>query len=297
MQHLILPGSHPMKPRGVLLRSMLLLIPVALSAVPLTFTNQHVDIRIVDDPTRIPRVGLGIRDSDTGVIHPPGDVVLEIPPAARNEIPPGFEVFGAVGDPLWILPQSQDPGLPYLGFSAEGLPPGVFESRFEIRLVGVDGPGEFFAWQFDSSFNLALFINSRDGIGPEDRVSPALGSHEHFNLGFTAAGYHQVRFRVVCRLSGSNETVESEDVAIRFGVVPYDLPLEGRPAELTMARWEDGSFHFQLHGTAGAYYRIDTSGTLNAWKPYREIQTNRSGIADIELPGGEDRLFVRAVAR
>ncbi len=282
-----------MKPLSI----TLLASGIALAADPVRLDLAHVDIRISDDPTATNRISLRIRDADSGTLYGLQEAVLEVGESARNEIPPGFEVFGAVGSPLWILPQSQDPQLLYLGFSAEGLPPGVFHPDFNIQLVQADGPGDFFAWQFAVSGDLAMAMNSRDGIGPDDAFGIPTGSHQHFNLGFTSDGLFEVVFRVSYRLAGSDDLLESPDQRIRFGVVPYQLPNPAEPATLTLPRWSEGRFHFQVLGTAGAFYRIETSRALDRWESIQEIQTNRSGIADIELPATEDFGFIRAIPR
>ncbi len=270
---------------------------IALAADPVRLNLAHVDIRISDDPTATNRISLKIRDADTGTRYGLHEAVLEVGESARNEIPPGFEVFGAVGSPLWILPQSQDPQLLYLGFSAEGLPTGVFNRDFVVQLVQVDGPGDFFAWQFDLSGELAMAMNSRDGINPDDQLVIPSGSHQHFNLGFTSDGLFEVVFRVTYRLAGSDASIESPDQRVRFGVIPYQLPAPGEPATLALPRWSDGRFHFQLLGTAGAFYRIETSRALDRWETVHEIQANRSGLADVELPALQDFEFIRAVPR
>jgi surface-anchored protein len=270
---------------------------IALAADPVRLTNQHVDIRISDNPSATNRIHLRLRDADSGISYLPDEAVLEVRPSARNDIPPGFEIFGPVGSPLWILPQSQDLDLLYLGFSAEGLPTSTFHPDFFVRLIQVDGPGHFFVWQFDLSANLVMFMNSRDGLDPLDTVPNSIGSHQHFNIGFTAEGLYQVTFRVSYRLAGSHDLLESADQLIRFGVVPYQLPNPPEPATLSQPRWSNSLFQLQLSGTAGAFYRIESSPNLDRWETVLEIQTNRSGFADLELPALPDFQFFRAVPR
>ncbi len=48
--------------------------------------------------------------------------------AARTTLPadPAFAFLGAVGSPVYILPQVQNPSLVFLGFGTEELPSGLF---------------------------------------------------------------------------------------------------------------------------------------------------------------------------
>jgi len=265
------------------------------AADPTPLVNSHVDIRIIDRPGESNRLGLVVLDSDTGTRYLAEEAILVAPTAARNEIPPGFEVFGEVGAPLWILPQSQDPALLYLGFSAEELPQGIFSSRFAIELVRVDGPGDFFLWQFDTFSNLVMGMNSRDGITTNDVVRPLLGGHEHFNWGFNASGYYEVVMRVTNSRTNGTEVVThtSEEIPLRFGVQPYTIPTPAIAATLSRLAWVEGTLTCELTGTPNRAYPLETSEDLIRWTPAGTATTDTTGKAGISLPASVPNLFLR----
>jgi hypothetical protein len=206
-----------------------LLFPLAASlslsaADPVRLTTQHVDLRITAQPGDPVVLGLVASDRDAGVAYATTNVVIEVPEAARIELPEGFDVFGPPGAPLWILPQSQEPNLLYLGFSAEGLPPGLLVNPLEIRVIRVSGPGHFFAWQADAFGSIALQVNSRDGLSASDAFRPSIGGHEHRNVGFTTNGLYELGLQVSARPAGSETNVVSEEIVLRFEVLPLPPP-------------------------------------------------------------------------
>jgi surface-anchored protein len=263
---------------------------------PTPLVNAHVDIRIIDRPGESNRLGLVVLDSDTGTRYAAADTILVAPNAARTEIPPGFEVFGDVGAPFWILPQSQDPALLYLGFSAEELPQGIFSSRFAIELVRVDGPGDFFLWQFDTFSNLVMGMNSRDGISTNDVVRPLLGGHEHFNWGFNASGYYEVVMRVTNSRTNGTEVVtyQSDDIPLRFGVQPYTIPSPAIAATLSRPAWSEGTFICELTGSPNRSYALEASDDLIRWVPAGTATPDNSGKALISMPSSGPWLSLRA---
>lgn len=188
--------------------------------------NAHVDLRVLYSPTaETNQLSLVIRDEDLRLNHEATNAILMAPLSAQVFLPPGFDAFGTEGDPLWILPQSQNPELLYLGISAEGIGGGTFTGPITLRLVSVEGPGSFFLWQFDSFSGLNMAMNSRDGISEADTVQLFTGSHAHFNWGFGAKGLHSITFQASARRPGETNDVVSLPTAVLFAVEPLpDLP-------------------------------------------------------------------------
>ncbi len=200
------------------------------------FTRQHVDIRTVFQPDAEFPMTVRIRDGDRGVNHPATNVVLTVLEQAKLSIPAGFERFGPEGAPLWVLPQSQDPALLYLGFSGEGFPPNQFSGRMRLQLKEVRGPGEVFVWQADGSGGLDIRIDSRDGLDANDRLEPLVNGHDHYNVGFTTAGLYELVFQPSALPSGSETYLMGESVPVLFAVEP--LPVVPPPPPLWQ-RWVD----------------------------------------------------------
>ena len=261
----------------------------AARAADLVFLErEHCDFLIQHRPDETRILALVLRDEDRGVNYHANEVVLVVPEAARLSLPPGTP-FGEEGDPIWALPQSQDRNLLYLGFSAEGVSAGAFSGPLNIRLKSVDGPGHFFAWQAAEFGNLNIKMNSRDGIGEDDRTTPIAGSHEHFNFGFSAPGVYQVAFQVEGRLPGSATNALSEISSFTFHVLP--LPEELR-LRVIFDESRDGLL-LEITGAEDAICRLEFSEDLDTWQELRTIQL-QTGRATIPLPGGGQRLFVRA---
>jgi len=267
----------------------------ASAADPVILRNQHVDLRIVDRPSESNRLGLVIHDTDSGSNLASTNAILEIPTAARIELPDGFEVLGPMGSPLWILPQNQDPQLMYLGFSAEGIPAGTFDPRFTVNLVRVEGPGDFFVWQFDTFANLVLAMNSRDGVSIDDSFQQLTGGHQHFNWGFNAPGVHEVVLKISNRLAGTTNVVESDEVTVRFGVEPYTLVTPAAVAVLSAPSWSADRFRCTLSGTPGRPYALETSSDLQNWSHAGEVRPAANGTTAVDLVAAAGHRFLRAL--
>jgi surface-anchored protein len=266
----------------------------ATGADPIILRTQHVDLRIVDRPGESNRLGLVVHDADSASNLASTNAVLDVPTAARIDLPDGFEVFGPVGSPLWILPQSQDPQLMYLGFSAEGVPTAVYEPQFTVNLVRVDGPGDFFVWQFDTFSNLVMAMNSRDGISDVDRFQQLVGGHQHFNWGFNAPGIHDVVLKVSNRLAGTTNVVTSDEVAIRFGVQPYTLVTPAVAATFSAPSWAGDRFRCTLSGTPGRTYTLEGSPDLLTWSAAGEATPAANGSAAVDIVASAGHRFLRA---
>lgn len=280
-------------PRGFPLASAALCAFVGVRAQDMVIlSREHADVLVVDRPSSEPRLGIALRDGDAGVLLDPRSAILEVGAEGRLEIPPGMEVFGPAGSSIWVLPASQDPALLYLGLAATGMSPGTWEPRFDIELIKVDGPGHFLVWQFDPFSGLEMRMNSRDGIGPSDALSPLLGGHEHWNWGFTAPGLHEVHLRVSGRLQGTTNVVRSDPVVLRFGVVPYTVP--GRPGTLSSPAWDGTQLTCLLSGSASRTYQLEASADLKTWNPAGTARTDATGVAAVAVPGAGTVLFLRA---
>jgi len=265
----------------------------ALRAGDMTIlTREHADVQVVDRPGSDPRLGLVVRNGDNGMTLEPASTLLEIGEAGRLEVPQGLGVFGPPGSSIWILPQSQDPALLYLGISASGIAPGTWDGRFNVELLKVDGPGHFFVWQYDAFSGLEMRMNSRDGIGPEDSMTPLLGSHEHVNWGFTATGLHEVQLRVSGRLQGTTNVVRSDPVSLWFGVVPYALP--ARSPVLSRPAWDGSQLTCLLQGSALRTYPLESSSDLLTWTSSGTVTTDASGLANVAVPSPTHFRFLRA---
>lgn len=228
------------------------------------FTNQHVDIRIVwDTAASTNGLSLRIHDGDHATNYLATNAVLVALESSKLTLPDGFEVFGAAGSPLWVLPQSQDPTLLYAGFSAEGLPRDVFDGSFNVRLRSISGPGNMFIWQAAEFGSLEMFVNTRDGIDDGDRVPINIGGHGHYNFGFTTNGLYEVVFQPVGRLLGADTNLFGDEVTILFAVEP--IPTNTPPDLSLWQRWQRDNWPASTDvSVIGADADPDDDGVPNA---------------------------------
>ena len=82
-----------------------------------------------------------------------------------------YAFLGAAGSQIFVLPQFEDPNLPFLGLAVENHEDesgAVIVAPATIKLLGVEGPGSFFLYQTDS-FGAPLIKLA--AIGDTDRKS------------------------------------------------------------------------------------------------------------------------------
>jgi surface-anchored protein len=268
----------------------------AQSNEPVRLTNEHVDLRIIYAPGTTNELYLVAHDSDSRTNYASTNVVLVVRESAETTIPPGFEQFGEPGSPFWILPASQDPQLLYLGISGEGLPAGTFASAPVVHLRQVQAPSWFFLWQFDPGGNLLMRMNSRNGIGPDDAVAAPVGSHAHYNWGFSSNGVYQVTFQVEGRLIGATTNLTAQPTTFRFEVEPVPVgPVS--PAVLFAVMADATHLRCQLTGDPGANYQLQSSPDLMTWTNVELVTAGASPIpVAVLLPVGGGPLFVRALS-
>jgi surface-anchored protein len=220
-----------MKLKSSLLLSLLLALP--LFATPLTsrlrLTEGHVDLRIVFAPEGTNLFQFVVSEEDKETNHFATNVVLVVPETAKLSVPAGFPELGDEGDPLWVLPQTQDSAFVLLGISAEGLPEGLIAGQPEIQLLRVEGAGHLLAWQTDPVAGLTFALNTRDGATEADRFTPPVGGHQHFNFGFTTNGLFTAVFRVRATVDGKNAW--SAETPLLFAIEPV-------PALTPFQQWQ-----------------------------------------------------------
>ncbi len=260
---------------------------------PVILTNQHVDIHVRwtgDDPEPL---AVAYWDADGGVILAATNAVLRVPEAARLELPDGFPELGPAGSFLWILPQSQDPGLVFLGFRS-AVPAGVLSEAANLSLREVRGPGDVVLWQAGIG-GLDIGWSTLDGLDGADRIPLSAGSHGHYNLGFSTNGIYELVLGAEGTAAGTGEPVRSADTVFRVEVLP--LPeIPAGPARLTVVGPPvAGRLPLLLEGTPGAVYRIESGADLAFWEPVGEVTAGADPV-EFDVPHDPEAagLFVRA---
>jgi surface-anchored protein len=181
-------------------------------AAPLVISAGHVDVVDVDYAAGVLNVQLL---DGGGVEHDPAAVELQVLPGARTTVPANaaYSFLGAPGDPVWILPQTQNVNLLWAGWNSTDVPAGVFQSNtMQLSLISVTG-GELAVYTNGIGGPTVLFDN---GNGLPDTRALATGAHTHANWAFSSAGTYTVTFRV----SGTLTTgaIVSDDATYTFTV-------------------------------------------------------------------------------
>lgn len=195
---------------GGIAAAMVLGTATTASAEPISVG--HVDVLDVDYASGALTVQL--LDS-AGVERDPGSVELVVRSAARTTVPtnPAYGFLGAPGDPVWILPQTQNANLLWAGWNSTDVPAGVFQSNtLRFALTGVTG-GELAVYTTSLGGPTVLFDN---GDGLPDTRSVAAGAHTHANWAFSNPGTYTVTFRVSGTLT-TGATI-SDDATYTFTV-------------------------------------------------------------------------------
>lgn len=203
-----------------------LVAAVTVQAQVTNLMTQHMDFRLEYDASAAGSNRLGlILGYDPGQRATNTQVYIVGNTNAKATIPANanYAFLGVAGAPVWILPQSQNTSLPYLGISAEDIPNGVFNDPMELELVSVEGPGNFFAWSVSGVGQppTVKFIATNGVVAPDFHIAnPFIGSHEHNNWGFSTNGLYRVTFRANGQFLSDTTNTIGRDVAWSFQILP-----------------------------------------------------------------------------
>jgi putative ABC transporter-associated repeat protein len=165
----------------------------------------------------------GTTGPDTAVWRDPADVVLHLVPAARNTVPndPAYGFLGSPGAPVWLVPQTQIPGIVWAGWNTESLDPRDISGDVSVRMSAVDGPGRVAV--FLTGLTPTVLVDSADGL--PDGITVPLGTHAHANWAFSAEGTYRVTVEVTATLANGRTATDSDVFTIAVGAVD---PTAGR---------------------------------------------------------------------
>jgi surface-anchored protein len=263
--------------------------PVTYTFVVQTvLTIEHTDLQAAYDPTNL--LQLVVLDVNHTIAYKSNEVNLVVAEAAKTTIPDGTPL-GPGGSSLWIIPASQDPNLLYLGTSAEpptsagrpGIPSGVFNGNLTLRLISVDGPGQFIVWQTPGG-SYDFIFDTRDGITDADSHTVILGSHEHFNWGFTINGVYHVSLQFSGQLAGSTN-ISSPITPITFNVLPLLTNAPPSDIQLSDAKLPaGGAFTFNVAGAASGTIEVQASEDLNQWASVLTNAVTSTSSKSISVP-------------
>jgi surface-anchored protein len=227
---------------AALLWAVAAVLALAMAApAQVVLNTQHTDLNLSDpsstwgNPNPGGTWSLTVGDRDGGITYAsngtPGATnwaLLTVAPGAQQTRPAGsaFDFLGVPeGQSVWILPQSQDPNLLYLGVSGyRGDSPSSGRNGFglytltdprinngnpsngpwiKMSLVAVRGPGKFSVFQ-NGFTGPIVWMASADGIGANDDLFIVDGGHIHYNWAFTQPGRYEVDFQASAFLADAS---------------------------------------------------------------------------------------------
>lgn len=156
---------------------------------------------------------------DSDVEFEPSGLTVLVPATARVNPSFGISFLGSsAGQPVWVLPMSNFPGLPFLGLATEELLMSDWNGPIRFTLESFTGPGEFALWVTDAFGSPLVKWRTNDGVDAADFETLAPGSHNHYTWGFTVPGTYQLEIRVLGehKIDG----VQSNTETVTFHVVP-----------------------------------------------------------------------------
>jgi surface-anchored protein len=144
----------------------------------------------------------------------PEEVKLQVLPGAETTVPadPAYGFLGNAGDPVWILPQVENPNLIWPGIGTEEIEPGVFQGdSVKVTFRALAAPGELALFTEDSFGQPAdILVDSGDGL-PDSFTVPA-GTHLHANWAFDAPGHYWLLVKASGKLAATGETVSDAGI-------------------------------------------------------------------------------------
>jgi len=259
---------------------------------PASFTTlldaQHADLRA--DYTG--SWNFRVRNADANTFSATDSTMLYAGPPSLATPPSGAEwSFLGSSSPLYILPQTQNQSLLYLGASAEGTTGSSIASYqpndsrvttsqpwIRVDVTAVRGPGQFSIYQTNSSGVPVVWVATSDGLTANDLVYLPAGGHVHYNWAFTAPGVYEVDIRATAFL-GANQTnpTTSATNTVYFAVDPAG-PTNAVPGSQTSTGGSSIAFS---GGTA-----ITVSGPTTAPADIRVVASAPNGLLTAIAAGG-----------
>jgi len=235
-----------------------------------------------------------ISDTDLGAAYPPDRVLIAAGSSARRLVPagPSWSFLGTAGASTWILPQMQDPGLPWIGISSL-ITTGVLQGPVALTLDSASGPGHFSLYSLSGLGSPSVRMNSADGIHPAtDRITLTPGAHVHFNWAFSAPGLWKLRFRLRGTPANGSAEIVSAPQELSFWLDPGTVfPIRmGTPAA------GPAGIEIPLTAEVGRECVLRTSTDLVNWTISQQFITTTRNFTLTE-PTTDLRRFYRAEIR
>lgn len=225
------PATRPALRATAVVAALLAFAAPSAALAQIAITDVHVDIGL-EGPDAGPDWGLHIHDEDNSAEYAPDEAWFYIDPAHATLAQPAGAQWSFIGqtpgEAIYVLPQGQQAGLPFLGLAAEEVSAGTFDSYFNndsrvnatgrwigFTVTSVTGPGEFSIWQTSGFGTPIVWASSaQGGLTAADTVFIQEGGHAHFNWGFTELGSYSITLVASGYVGG--ELVSSAPMSFSF---------------------------------------------------------------------------------
>jgi putative ABC transporter-associated repeat protein len=146
----------------------------------------------------------------------PSQVVFHLKPEAATSVPSGaFAFLGAVSAKIWQIPQTQKPGILWLGWNTEEITTSQATGDVTWSLTAVNGPGSVAIYELDPFGKPVVIFNSKDGL--PDGYGIRLSTHAHGNWAFTAPGAYKLTFTHSAKLASGTTVSDTQTVTFAVG--------------------------------------------------------------------------------
>ena len=179
-------------------------------------SDGHVDMgpQLTGDALRI-----RLRDDTAGPVwRELSDVVLKVTDKAKIPIPSGagYAFLGKAGERIWMLPQTQQPGIVWPGWNTQhdSVVSGV-NGSVTWTVEGVTGPGAFKLFLTGSFGKPDVLFDSARTL-PQKLVIPP-NTHAHGNWAFTKAGLYKLAVRMSAKTKAGKAVSDTRTLALAVG--------------------------------------------------------------------------------
>lgn len=193
---------------GLLVGALVAAAGPAQAGSHVTIEKGHVDV--IGVAYEDGRLHLHVHDEsiEPDVEREPEGVTFRVLPEAETTVPadPSFSFLGSAGDPVWILPQVQNPDLLWAGLGTEELEPGILAGDTVNVTVLAVGPGDV-ALYTENAFGLPADVLVDTGDGQPDTFGLTAANHVHLNWAFEEPGNYWLVVAVTGRLASNGHAV------------------------------------------------------------------------------------------
>ena len=257
----------------------------AARAQPMVLERGHVDLVEVSlDNGRLTLLSKDHTTPGGPTFRTPAEVQIRVKDRARTEVPAGgaYGFLGAPGSTVWLLPQTEDPGLVWPGWSTERLRAGqVAGDRVTWRLLDVKGPGAMTLFTTDQFGSPSVIFASGGGVPNETTIR--VNTHAHGNWAFTAPGAYQVTFEVAADVVGVGPTASRATWVFLVGdgtavLAPEDVPAAETGVQPTRPPSAPGSTGSEVAGGAAGRAGGERPTTAGAAPPTGVAGTSQDAV-------------------